>query len=107
MTFRVRLDLQVRADFERQAGRVVEFIITLERVHADDSVVWIVRYETHGGRAHKHERWNEASDRRHIQPKHWRGSTQDIFRQALADAKERHDEYAARYDAWMKTNDDN
>ncbi len=61
----------------------------------------LVRYETHGGQAHKHARWPDP--RRHLHPKGWTGDNR-MVNLAIADLKARYQEYRARYDAWTNTN---
>ena len=95
-------DLAVRADFEVKQGKVHEFKVVLEK--ADDQGVpgWLVRYETHGGRAHKHERWDDQNEGRHKHPTQWRGDHDELLTKAIEDLKQRHMEYEARYDAWKQ-----
>ncbi len=96
-------DLAIRADFEVKHGKVYEFKVVLEKVDALGVPDWLVRYETHGGRAHKHERWDDEGEGRHKRPGDWRGDHDTLLTQAIEDLKERYEEYERRYEAWKET----
>lgn len=99
-------DLAVRADFEVKQGKVHEFKVVLEKTDKQGMPDWFVRYETHGGRAHKHERWDDGGEDRHKHPAHWRGTHSELLTQAIEDLKARYAEYEARYEAWKQTEND-
>ena len=101
------LDLLIRAEFEIRRGKVKEFKIVLHRLEKNGQEEWILRYETHGGRAHKHVRWDDEGETRHKHPKGWRGSHAELVTQALHDLRIRFEEYEARYEAWARKNEAN
>lgn len=78
LTIQLSDDLVLAAEFELVKGQVKEFKITLERLEADGSIEWLVRYETHGGAAHKHERWDDDGELRHKHPKSWKGTHAEL-----------------------------
>lgn len=97
-------DLAILAEFEVIAGGVRGFRITLQRLLDEGEPEWLVRYETHGGRAHKHERWDNATEKRHKHPKSWKETPAELVTLAIEDLKANFEEYEGRYDAWMQRN---
>jgi hypothetical protein len=103
LTIALAADLLVQAEFEVVQGAVKEFKVVLNRLEEDGEVQWLVRYETHGGTAHKHERWDDAGKSRHTRPKEWKGSNADLVTAAIQDLKARFEEYERRYEAWKQS----
>lgn len=84
----------VRADFERSGREVQEFRVILHTMAGPQD--WLVRYETHGGTAHRHFRALDTTTACMPGPKSTPPS------RAINDLKANWRAYDARYLAWMK-----
>jgi hypothetical protein len=98
-------DLAIHAEMERVGRAVREFRIALQRLPPEGPPQWIVRYETHGGRAHKHERWDNATEEHHKHPKSWTGTPAQLVTKAIEDLQANFEHYEGRYEAWTQRND--
>lgn len=97
-------DLVVTARFGLDEAKAVrEFRMALHR--RGDPSQWLVRFETHGGRAHKHVRWDDVGEERHKPLKGWPLDLARILDRARQDLKENWQEYEGRYRAWMHARD--
>jgi hypothetical protein len=104
LTIPLSEDLLLGAEFEVTKGVVKEFRIALLRLEEDGSSEWLVRYETHGSTAHKHERWDDQGEDRHKRPKAWQGTHAELVTAAIHDIQKRFEEYEGRFKAWKQSN---
>ena len=100
-------ELLIRAEFQREGLRIRDFKISLERIEDDGTTQWLVRFETHGELAHKHERWDNATEARHKHPKSWKGTHAELITLAIRDIKANFERYEELYDAWTRKTERN